>query len=196
VKARQVDPRFRHQRCQPGNEVGYRSNRDDDWVKRGNAVSFYASDVNNLTFEIRYRVNDVTTPAPRSDDPKPTPAKVDSCKLDCDGDGVANGLDHCPSTRPGSRVDRRGCPAAAAVVKPVAPVIESTMQNPARRSGNGDADRDAVPDGKDLCPGTAAGAHVDRAGCAFDTDKDGVPEGVDQCVSSDEGGDVDARGCP
>jgi chemotaxis protein MotB len=33
----------------------YYSNRDGEWVRRGNALAFFANDTNDLTFEIRYR---------------------------------------------------------------------------------------------------------------------------------------------
>lgn len=33
----------------------YYSNREGEWVRRGNALAFFANDTNDLTFEIRYR---------------------------------------------------------------------------------------------------------------------------------------------
>src|SRR5213596_1247390 len=59
-----------------------------------------------------------------------------------------------------------------------------------------DSDRDGVPDGIDKCPGTPAGAHVDAKGCPVDSDGDGVPDGVDQCPNTPPGVAVDAAGCP
>src|SRR6266480_1133927 len=59
-----------------------------------------------------------------------------------------------------------------------------------------DSDRDGVPDGTDKCPGTPAGAHVDAKGCPVDSDGDGVPDGVDQCPNTPPGVAVDAAGCP
>ena len=176
--------------------LSYESNRRGDWVKRGSAVSFYAHDVNNLTFEIRYRVTSAASPvactespapvveAARCPDPEPPrhvtakpPAPPQTspggCALDCDGDGVNNRSDACPATPAGAAVDRLGCP----------------------HQGNRDADGDGVTDGQDLCPGSPAGARVDRAGCSLDTDKDGVPDGVDRCLASPEGATVDAHGC-
>ncbi len=58
-----------------------------------------------------------------------------------------------------------------------------------------DSDGDGVSDGKDLCPGTPAGAIVDRNGCPLDGDKDGVPDGLDKCPKSAAGAKVDAKGC-
>jgi outer membrane protein OmpA-like peptidoglycan-associated protein len=59
-----------------------------------------------------------------------------------------------------------------------------------------DADRDNVPDGIDQCPNTPAGATVDARGCPSDADNDGVPDGIDQCPATPGGTQVDARGCP
>lgn len=59
-----------------------------------------------------------------------------------------------------------------------------------------DADHDGVYDGLDKCPGTPAGAHVDASGCPTDSDADGVPDGIDQCPGTPAGVHVDAKGCP
>src|SRR5207302_4573752 len=59
-----------------------------------------------------------------------------------------------------------------------------------------DADQDGVPDGLDRCPGTPAGAHVDATGCPTDGDADGVFDGIDQCPNTPAGAQVDANGCP
>jgi OOP family OmpA-OmpF porin len=61
-------------------------------------------------------------------------------KMDRDGDRVADGLDRCPDTPPGVKVDQYGCPL--------------------------DRDNDSVADFKDDCPDTAAGTVVDTSGCA------------------------------
>src|SRR6266571_4385444 len=59
-----------------------------------------------------------------------------------------------------------------------------------------DFDNDGVPDNKDACPDTPAGAHVDATGCPVDSDADGVPDGIDQCPGTPAGAHVDAKGCP
>src|SRR5439155_9241102 len=59
-----------------------------------------------------------------------------------------------------------------------------------------DSDGDGVPDSKDACPGTPAGAVVDQRGCPLDADQDGVPDGIDQCPNTPAGTKVDATGCP
>jgi outer membrane protein OmpA-like peptidoglycan-associated protein len=55
---------------------------------------------------------------------------------------VADGIDQCPNTPIGARVDNVGCPI--------------------------DSDGDGVPDGLDLCPNTPAGAKVDKDGCPIE----------------------------
>jgi outer membrane protein OmpA-like peptidoglycan-associated protein/opacity protein-like surface antigen len=59
-----------------------------------------------------------------------------------------------------------------------------------------DTDHDGVYDGIDQCPNTPQGATVDAHGCPTDSDNDGVPDGVDQCPNTPTGAVVDARGCP
>lgn len=58
-----------------------------------------------------------------------------------------------------------------------------------------DSDGDGVPDSRDQCPGTPAGAAVDGRGCELDSDGDGVPDGRDQCPGTPAGAAVDDRGC-
>lgn len=58
-----------------------------------------------------------------------------------------------------------------------------------------DTDADKVFDGLDKCPGTPVGAVVDAGGCPVDSDKDGVADGIDACESTPEGVMVDAKGC-
>lgn len=69
---------------------------------------------------------------------------------DDDGDGVANDVDLCPSTSPGTVVDETGCP-----IEP-APSQQVPM----------DQDHDGVLDNADLCPNTPAGVTVGDDGCA------------------------------
>ncbi len=59
----------------------------------------------------------------------------------------------------------------------------------------GDSDGDGVPDDKDKCPGTPAGAPVDADGCPLDSDGDGVPDYKDKCPGTPAGAKVDANGC-
>ena len=58
-----------------------------------------------------------------------------------------------------------------------------------------DADADGVPDKKDSCADTPAGAVVDAKGCPVDSDGDGVPDGIDTCAGTIAGAKVDAKGC-
>ena len=89
---------------------------------------------------------------------------------DQDRDGVRNGLDRCPNTPLGARVDAHGCPL--------------------------DGDGDGVFDGLDKCPDTPKGCKVDATGCSIDSDGDGVCDGIDQCPNTPKGATVDAKGCP
>lgn len=59
-----------------------------------------------------------------------------------------------------------------------------------------DSDRDTVFDGLDRCAGTPAGARVDATGCPTDADQDAVYDGLDQCAGTAPGAHVDAKGCP
>lgn len=59
-----------------------------------------------------------------------------------------------------------------------------------------DTDGDGVPDRKDKCADTPAGASVDATGCPTDSDGDGVWDGLDKCASTPKGARVDATGCP
>lgn len=134
----------------------YRSNRHGKWTRRGKAISFYAEMVNDLTFEISYRIEPATSqescpPAPQQKKcpttPPPTPKALPvataanrSPGTDRDGDKVADSDDLCPNTPRGAKVDRVGCPL--------------------------DADHDKVPDGIDRCIATPDDTPVDTGGCA------------------------------
>ena len=59
-----------------------------------------------------------------------------------------------------------------------------------------DSDGDGVLDGLDTCSGTPGGATVDAHGCPKDSDGDGVWDGIDSCPGTPAGAKVDARGCP
>jgi len=58
-----------------------------------------------------------------------------------------------------------------------------------------DSDNDGVMDGKDQCPGTAAGISVDMKGCTKDSDNDGVADSNDKCSNTEAGVRVGADGC-
>lgn len=58
-----------------------------------------------------------------------------------------------------------------------------------------DADGDGVPDDRDQCPGTVAGAAVDQNGCELDSDGDGVVDRLDDCPGTQPGAEVGERGC-
>lgn len=116
--------------------VDYRSNVQGRWTGRPHALGFYAENVNNVTFEIVYRVLPpaaAKVASPTKHAPPPADAVSD------DKDGVPAGRDLCPRTPGGAKVDKVGCAL--------------------------DADRDGVPDGVDRCPATEEETPVDAQGC-------------------------------
>lgn len=65
----------------------------------------------------------------------------------------------------------------------------------ARPAAPADSDNDGVPNTRDQCPGTTAGAVVDDTGCEPDADMDSVADARDACPNTPTGAEVDARGC-
>lgn len=59
-----------------------------------------------------------------------------------------------------------------------------------------DTDNDGVPDKKDRCASTPAGATVDATGCPRDSDHDGVYDGLDRCANTPANTPVTPDGCP
>ena len=57
-----------------------------------------------------------------------------------------------------------------------------------------DADKDGVPDDKDMCHGTPKGVKVDEKGCPLDADGDGVPDYLDHEPNTAKGNKVDGFG--
>ncbi|RMG34272.1 MAG: hypothetical protein D6720_09735 [Gammaproteobacteria bacterium] len=110
--------------------LDYHSNVEGRWTQRPQALGFYAENVNDVIFEIRYRVhaddrpgNSSSVPAGADDQdgvpetrdlcPQTPPgARVDKvgCALDADRDGIPDGIDRCPATEEESRTDKWGCP--------------------------------------------------------------------------------------
>ncbi|MGF1546268.1 MAG: thrombospondin type 3 repeat-containing protein, partial [Thiotrichales bacterium] len=134
----------------------YTSNQEGDWIKRNNTIAFYGSDLNNITFTIKYREKPVP-PAPPPvladsdgdgvvdlvdqcpDTPKGIAVTALGCERDSDGDGVVDSQDKCPETPGCAKVDETGCEL--------------------------DSDKDGVVDSQDKCPDSPAGAKVDETGC-------------------------------
>jgi len=123
-----------------------------------------------------------------------TPAFVDS-----DGDGVEDGMDRCPNTPAGTRVDGYGCETDSDGdgVKDSKDKCPNTPRGVAVNADGCpmDSDGDGVADGMDKCPNTPAGAKVDENGCELDGDKDGVVDRLDECPNSAPGVQVDIKGC-
>jgi OOP family OmpA-OmpF porin len=82
----------------------------------------------------------VAAPAP-APVAEPAPAPVAPAPMDSDHDGVVDGLDKCPDTPAGRKVDAQGCEL--------------------------DSDHDGVVDALDKCPNTPAGDKVDENGCTI-----------------------------
>jgi outer membrane protein OmpA-like peptidoglycan-associated protein len=155
--------------------LGYESNRDGEWVERNNTLTFYATDVNDLTFTVRYQLIDADGDGVADADDRclntAEGVVVDEagCEADTDHDGVIDLHDHCSSTPEGVVVDVQGCEL--------------------------DSDADGVVDSQDKCPGTVAGAEVDRKGCEMDCDGDGVANNQDHCPRTPADTEVNAQGC-
>lgn len=66
---------------------------------------------------------------------------------------------------------------------------------PKPRPQPADSDNDGVPDSRDQCSDTPAGAAVTSNGCARDSDNDGVADFRDQCTGTAAGVKVDEQGC-
>ncbi len=155
--------------------VSYKSNRDGKWVTRNNSITFFATETNNLTFEISYRLLDSDMDGV-SDNKDYCPETIANmavneygCDADSDHDKIADSLDKCPTTAAGLIVDASGCEL--------------------------DMDNDGVIDSLDQCPTTAAGLVVNAIGCELDLDKDGVINEKDLCPDTAVNVAVDETGC-
>ncbi|MEQ3636386.1 OmpA family protein [Alcanivorax sp.] len=58
-----------------------------------------------------------------------------------------------------------------------------------------DSDGDGVPDERDQCANTPAGAQVDATGCELDDDNDSIVNSMDDCPNTPAGALVDDKGC-
>lgn len=93
----------------------------------------------NFGVQFNLQADAPAKPAPAPIVPPPPPKVVDS-----DADGVADSIDRCPGTVPGTKVDAYGCP----------------LPPP-------DSDGDGVVDASDACPDTPRGLRVDSRGCVI-----------------------------
>ena len=71
-----------------------------------------------------------------------------------------------------------------------------TPGTPVNNNAIMDADQDGVPDERDACANTPAGAQVNRRGCELDSDRDGVVDSRDNCPDTSVNLSVDDNGCP
>ena len=104
---------------------------------------------------------------------------------DSDADGVCNTVDACPGTAAGAGVNAQGCSCAQVTVDDGNPCTLDQCTNGIVTHTAQDADLDTVCDADDDCPGTAAGAGVNAAGCscAQVTVDDGNPCTFDACTN-------------
>ena len=94
------------------------------------------------------------------------------------------------------RIEPRRPPPPKPVVVAQAPAPEPAPRRD--QPTEPDADRDGVPDSRDMCSNTPGGVSVDPQGCPVyrDTDGDGVIDLRDACPGTPPGTEVDGRGCP
>ena len=194
----------------------YKSNVKGEWVERNNTVSFFAEDVNNVTFTIKYKAREVppvVPPAPADTDGDGVIDLVDQCpdtavgikvtplgcEVDSDNDGVVDSKDKCPNTAGCTKVDDNGCELDSDG-DGVADSQDKCPDTPAGAKVNEtgcelDSDNDGVVDSKDKCPETPAGTKVNETGCALDADGDGVADSQDKCPDTPAGAKVNETGC-
>jgi hypothetical protein len=185
--------------------ISYQSNREGEWIERNNTLTFFASDVNDVTFTVRYQLIDADNDgvADSQDDCINTSAAVvvdaSGCTADSDRDGVPDRQDRCADTPEGAVLDSHGCELDSdgdLVVNRLDLCPESSEDAPVDRRGcEIDCDGDTVVNSRDDCPHTPAGVRVDVLGCELDTDTDAVTDSLDQCPGTPAGARVDAQGC-
>jgi outer membrane protein OmpA-like peptidoglycan-associated protein len=185
--------------------LSYDSNRKGEWIERNNTLTFFASDVNDVIFTVRYELIDADGDgvADSNDRCVDTPAgvgvDVSGCAVDSDQDGVPDRQDRCADTPQGVPVGEHGCELdsdADGVVDRLDRCPGTVEGAPVDHSGcELDCDGDGVANSKDDCPRTPAGAQVDELGCELDADSDGVNDSKDACPGTPVGARVDELGC-
>ena len=185
--------------------ISYESNREGEWIERNNTLTFFAADVNDVTFTVVYQLIDADGDgvADSKDECADTPAGVvvdaSGCEADSDHDGVLDRHDHCADTFAGATVDERGCELDSDkdyVVDRLDQCPGTAEDAPVDRKGcEIDCDGDGVVNSKDNCPRTPAGVEVNALGCVLDSDGDGVTDSNDRCPETPAGASVDVQGC-
>ena len=133
-------------------------------------------------------------------------------KLDKDDDGVPDGIDKCPDTPEGEKVNKEGCANSQidsdsdgvndAIDKcPNTPINERSLVDTSGCSpSQKDSDGDGINDAIDHCPHTPKSEIdiVNKQGCGpseRDSDFDGVVDSRDKCPNTPKGEKVDKNGC-
>ncbi len=110
---------------------------------------------------------------------------------DTDGDGIADGKDHCPFHAGQELLN--GCPDSdgdgISDANDICPLVAGSSS----LTGCPDTDLDGTPDPHDRCPGEAG--PPDAQGCPIrDTDNDNIADHLDECPLV--AGPAERRGCP
>ena len=136
---------------------------------------------------------------------------IDPDNIDTDGDGLRDGLDHCPGVPEDADgfADDDGCPEldndmdGIADTEDKCPDLSEDLDGFEDTDGcnDPDNDNDLIPDVKDECPGQAEDkdGFDDSDGCPeVDNDYDGVLDTDDKCPmeAEDMDGFEDSDGCP
>lgn len=130
-----------------------------------------SSTFNGLIDEVRFHNRALT----------PEEIAQDSCTVDTDADGIADGDDNCPTTSNSNQSDLD---------------VDNIGD-----ACDGDDDNDGVPDENDNCPMVVNPDQGDFDGdglgdaCEDDDDGDGVLDAADGCPGTPPGGVVDSDGC-
>jgi len=112
-------------------------------------------------------------------------SSLEQRSIDTDGDGIVDGYDRCPGTKPGTTVDSGGCEQDPRLEEHLRLAHELTTDN----------DLDGVPNNVDRCPNTPTNTPVNSLGCPADTDGDGIYDIDDTCPDTPPGSIVNAAGC-
>ena len=185
--------------------ISYASNREGEWIERRNTLTFFAKDVNDVTFTVRYELIDADGDGVADSNDRCVDTRggavVDAsgCEVDSDHDGVLDRQDRCAETPAGIAVDEHGCEPDSdhdRVVDRLDKCPGTAEDAPVDRNGcELDCDGDGVVNSKDDCPRTPAGTQVDEVGCELDLDGDGVADGKDSCPGTPVGAVVGEQGC-
>lgn len=193
--------------------IKYKANRKGTWIQRGNAVSYYGEQVNNLVFDIQYKVPPKPEPVKEivtkteikevvkvvtKEVPKEV-IKVVTKEVEVPKEVIKVVTKEVEVPKEVIKVVTKEVPkevikeVVKEVPKEVIKVVTKEIYVDSKPKA--DNDGDGVPDVSDTCPDTPARAMVTIDGCALDFDKDGIINEHDQCPSSPPNTVVNKQGC-